>query len=113
MTKTLARPDVAELTAAAGELRRLVEKLDAASVPGLILDSLAALATDLDDLAYERESAAVLDGAGVRATTAATTCTWRTRRAGPPSYASSKPSGNGSASKPRAGVRKRAGGSEG
>jgi len=53
-TKTLS-PDVAELTAAAGELRRLVERLDAASVPGLILDSLAALATDLDDVAYERE----------------------------------------------------------
>jgi hypothetical protein len=54
-TKTLARADVEVLTAAAGELRRLIERLDAASVPGLILDSLAALATDLDDIAYERE----------------------------------------------------------
>jgi hypothetical protein len=54
-TKTLARPDVAELTAAAGELRRLVERLDAIDVPGLILDQLAALAADLDDIVFERE----------------------------------------------------------
>ena len=54
-TKTLARADVEVLVSAAGELRRLVERLDAIDTPGLVLDSLAALATDLDDLAYERE----------------------------------------------------------
>jgi hypothetical protein len=54
MTKTLSRPDVAELTAAAAELRRLVERLDAVDVPGRILDTIAEIAQDLDDVSFER-----------------------------------------------------------
>jgi hypothetical protein len=54
-TKTLARADVAELTAAAGELRRLIERLDAIDVPGRILDTIAEIAQDLDDISFERE----------------------------------------------------------
>ena len=48
------RADVEVLTAAAAELRRLVERLDAASVPGRILDTIAEIAQDLDDVSFER-----------------------------------------------------------